>query len=63
SISLSISIDCMECLAGLVGENDSDAFLQARLILMWVKKRDQGEVYEINRFRESTLRGGEVDRG
>lgn len=27
---LSISIDCMECLAELFGENDSDAFLQAR---------------------------------
>lgn len=30
SISISISIDCMECLAELFGENDSDAFLQAR---------------------------------
>ncbi|HCG6160207.1 TPA: hypothetical protein NJ142_004651 [Vibrio parahaemolyticus] len=30
SISISISIDCMECLAELCGENDSDAFLQAR---------------------------------
>ncbi|WP_180820257.1 hypothetical protein [Vibrio parahaemolyticus] len=29
-ISISISIDCMECLAELCGENDSDAFLQAR---------------------------------
>ncbi|WP_440872868.1 hypothetical protein [Vibrio diabolicus] len=30
SISISISIDCMECLAELFGENDSDAFLEAR---------------------------------
>lgn len=30
SISISISIDCMECLAELCGENDSDAFLEAR---------------------------------
>lgn len=30
SISISISIDCMKCLAELCGENDFDAFLQAR---------------------------------